>query len=77
MHTDKNLLLKGLKFIAYTIALMFSAPLVLYQAFKNEGHQWFWPVVIIGFLLAILAIGFGFYSIKLIIDAIFNKKKNT
>ncbi len=75
MHTDKKLLAKGLKFIAYTIALMFTAPVVLYQAFKNEEHQWFLPVLIIGFVLAILAIGLGFYSIKLFMDALFNKKK--
>lgn len=74
MHTDKKLLLKGLKFIGYTVLLMFMAPVVLYQAFKNETHPWFWPVLIIGFLLAILAIGFGFYSIKVIMDALFNTK---
>lgn len=75
MRTDKELLIKGLKFIAYTIALMFSAPIVLYQAFKNEGHPFFWPVAIIGFILAILAIGMGFYSIKVLMDALFNKSK--
>jgi hypothetical protein len=76
MQTDKDLLVKGLKFIAYTIALMFAAPGVLYQAIKNEGHPFFWPVLIVGFILAILAIGMGFYSIKIIMDALFSKKKN-
>ncbi len=75
MRTDKELLIKGLKFIVYTIALMFSAPIVLYQAFKNEGHPFFWPVAIIGFILAIFAIGMGFYSIKVLMDALFNKSK--
>lgn len=78
MKTDKELLVKGLKFIAYTIALMFSAPVVLYQAFKNEEHLFYWPVLIIGFILAILAVGMGFYSIKIIMDSLFskaNKKK--
>ena len=77
MHTDKKLLVKGFKFVAYTILLMFTAPLVLFQAFKNESHPWFWPVLIIGFILAILAIGFGFYSIKLMMDALFSAKKKT
>ena len=75
MHTDKDLLIKGLKYIAYTIALMFSAPVVLYQAFKNEGHPFFWPVLVVGFILAILAIGMGFYSIKIIMDSLFKKEK--
>ena len=76
MHTDKTLLIKGIKFVAYTVLLMFTAPVVLYQAFKNEGHPWFWPVAIIGMLLAITAIALGFYSIKLILDALFGKKKS-
>ncbi len=75
MTTDKDLLVKGFKCIAYTIALMFLAPVVLYQAFKNEGHPFFWPVAIIGFLLAIAAIGMGFYSIKVLMEAIFSRKK--
>lgn len=73
---DKELLVKGLKYIAITIALMFSAPVVLFQAFKNEGHPFYWPVAIIGLILAILAIGMGFYSIKVIMEAIFSKGNN-
>jgi len=75
MHTDKQLLVKGIKCIAYTIALMFAAPIVLSQAFKNEEHLFFWPVVIIGFILALAAIGMGFYSIKIIMEAIFSRGK--
>lgn len=75
MRTDKALLLKGVKYIAYTIALMFTAPAVIYQAFKNQEHPLYWPVLITGLLLAIAAVSFGFYSIKTIMDALFNKKK--
>ena len=73
--TDKALLLKGLKYIAYTVALMFTAPFAIYQAFKNQEHPLYIPVLIIGIVLAIAAISMGFYSIKLIIDALFGKKK--
>lgn len=74
MRTNKALLIKGIKFIAYTILLMFTAPAVIYQAFRNEGHPMYWPVLIVGLLLAIGAIGLGFYSIKTIMDAIFHKE---
>ena len=53
MHTDKNLLVKGIKYVSFTILLMFTAPVVMYQAFRNEEHPWFWPVAIAGMLLAI------------------------
>ncbi|MGB5555230.1 MAG: DUF6095 family protein, partial [Flavobacteriaceae bacterium] len=51
MRTDKEVLIKGIKYAAYTIGLMFLAPVVLYQAFKNENHPWFWPVTILGIIL--------------------------
>lgn len=75
MKTDKALLVKGLKYIGITIVLMFTAPVILSQAFKNEGHPFYWPVLLIGSLLAIAAIAGGFYSIKVIMDALFGKRK--
>lgn len=76
MRTNKELLVKGLRFIAYTVALMFTAPVILYQAFKNEEHPWFLPVFIIGIILGVAAIAMGFYSIKVILGAVFGDKKN-
>ncbi|MEK6155124.1 DUF6095 family protein [Flavobacteriaceae bacterium 3-367] len=75
MKTNKALLLKGIKYIAYTTALMFTAPVVIYQAFKNQDHPWYIPVLIVGIILAIGAVSLGFYSIKTLLDAIFGTKK--
>ena len=75
MNTDKDLLIKGIKYLLYTVGLMFLAPFTLYQAFKNQENILFWPVLIIGLLLGIAAIGMGFYSIKVMLDALFGKKK--
>ncbi|MBU2946076.1 DUF6095 family protein [Zobellia uliginosa] len=74
-RTDKDLLVKGIKHIAYTIALMFLAPGVIYQAFKNEGHPLYWPVLILGFIFAIAAILLAFYSLRLIMESIFGRRK--
>lgn len=75
MKTDKTLLIKGLKYIGITIALMFTAPAILSQAFKNQEHPFFWPVLIIGGILALAAVSMGFYGIKVIMDALFGKRK--
>lgn len=75
MRTDKTLLIKGVKFLGFTVLLMFSAPFAIYQAFKNEGHPLYIPVLILGLLLAIAAIGMGFYSIKTLVDALFGKRQ--
>jgi hypothetical protein len=69
------LLLKGVKRLAYTLALMFSGPIVLYQAFKNQDHPWYLPVLVVGGLLALGAIAMGFYSIKTLVDALFGGRK--
>jgi hypothetical protein len=73
--TDKTLLIKGVKRLAYTLALMFSGPIVLYQAFKNQDHPWYLPVLVVGGLLALGAIAMGFYSIKTMVDALFGGRK--
>ena len=75
MATDKALLVKGIKYLAITALTMFLAPVVIYQAFKNEEHQWYIPVLVIGLILALVAIILGFYGIKLLVDSLFGKKK--
>ncbi|EAR01559.1 hypothetical protein FB2170_13563 [Maribacter sp. HTCC2170] len=65
-------MIKGVKHFVYTFILMFTAPVVLWQAFKNQEHAFYIPVLIVGIILAIAAIAMGFYSVKLIMDALFN-----
>ncbi len=61
--------------MAYTLALMFTAPVVLYQAFKNQDHPWYLPVLIAGGILAIAAVGMGFYGIRTLVNALFSRPK--
>ena len=75
MKTNKELLIKGVKYLAYTMVLMFTAPIVLFQAFKNTEHPFYIPVLVVGSILAIAAIVMGFYSIKVLMDGIFTRNK--
>ncbi len=75
MNTDKDILIKGVKRLAYTVMLMFTAPLIIWQAFKNEGHPLYWPVLIVGIITAIAAVLMGFKGISTIMDSLFGKKK--
>ncbi len=43
--------MKSLQYFAYTLMLMFGAPIVIYQAFKNQEHPFYWPVLIIGLIM--------------------------
>ncbi len=77
MRTDKEVLVKGLKQLGITVVLMFTAPIILWQAFKNEDKFLFWPVCIIGVILAGYAVYMGFKGIKTIVDSVFGKKTKT
>jgi hypothetical protein len=73
MGTDKDLLIRGIRYLTYTVVLMFLAPLAIYQAFRNQEHPLYLPVLIIGLVLAIAAIGLGFFAIRTVVRALFNK----
>jgi DMSO reductase anchor subunit len=75
LKTDRELLMKGVKRMFYTLALMFTAPVVLYQAFKNQDHPWYLPVLILGVVLAVAAVGMGFYGIRTLVNALFSNRK--
>ncbi|SFR49637.1 hypothetical protein SAMN04490243_2283 [Robiginitalea myxolifaciens] len=76
MPTDREKLLKGFRRLLITVFLMFTGPVVLYQAFKNQDHPWYIPVLIIGAILALGAMAMGFWGIKTLVDAFFAKPKS-
>jgi len=77
MRTNRDLFIKGVRFLSYTVILMFLAPVVVWQAFKNQEHALYIPVLVVGCILGIAAIAMGFVSIKTMVDALFGKKKKS
>ncbi|MCL6273049.1 DUF6095 family protein [Muricauda sp. 2012CJ35-5] len=73
-HTNKDLLVKGIKSFLLTAFFMFLAPATFYQAIKNEEHPFFLPVLILSLFFGALAIYLGFRSVKIMLDAIFGKE---
>lgn len=72
---DKIALQQGLKRVMYAIVLAFIGPFVIMQAFKNEGHPWYWPVLITGLILSAGSIGLGFLGIGKLTSAFLGKKR--
>lgn len=71
-------IIKGFKKIAWAMLLCFIAPIIVAQAFKNEGHPFYLPVLIIGIILIILVLTLGIQGIKSLVSEFFwnsNKKK--
>lgn len=71
-HTDKNLLFKGLKFLAGALPLSFIGPVVLFSSFKNQDHVWFIPVMIIALLAMAAAVFLMFKGISTVMKALFD-----
>ncbi|WP_324721141.1 DUF6095 family protein [Salinimicrobium sp. HB62] len=71
-HTNKGLLLKGLKFLAGALPLSFIGPVVLFSSFKNQDHAWFIPILIFALLAMAAAIYLMFKGINTVMKALFD-----
>ncbi|MDG1968165.1 MAG: DUF6095 family protein [Flavobacteriaceae bacterium] len=67
---------KGFFKMGTFIVLCFTAPVVVFQAFKNQEHPFFWSVLLIGIALCIMAIIYGFWAIKILLNALLGERKN-
>jgi hypothetical protein len=70
---DKNYLSIGFKRLLISLFLMFLGPTILFQAFKNDSHEWYYYVLIIGLILCLCAILALYSGIMSIIKHIFEK----
>lgn len=71
-HTNKNLLFKGLKFLAGALPLSFIGPVVLYSSFKNQESDWYIPVLIFALLAMAAAVFLMFKGISTVMKALFD-----
>lgn len=61
--------------MATFIMLCFVAPVLVYQAFKNQGHPFYWPMLALGIGLCITTIIYGFWAIKILLNGMLGEKK--
>ena len=67
---------RGIKRLIVCVLLCFVGPVVLSQAFKNEDHPYFLPVLFIGLFTMISAISYGGWGILTITRALLQEKNN-
>lgn len=75
METDKKELVRGLKYELAALPLLLAAPIIITIGYKAIKQQQNYLYLIVGIILAITAIVLGFLGIRIILDALFNKKK--
>ena len=72
---NKPLLQSGLKKMSLFLVCCFIGPVIVHQAFKNQNHPLYFPVLILGFFFLIIALYYGFSGIKSLVNAILGEQK--
>lgn len=72
-HTDKKLLLKGVKFIAITIPLLILTTYLFTLSFLNTENWVFYAALPLAIIGMAGTIRLGFKGIRIIIRSVFNE----
>ncbi|MFV8335812.1 DUF6095 family protein [Flavobacterium sp. RSP29] len=72
MATNKELLSKGIKYLAGALPLLFLGPAVIYNAFMNKQNVWHYLVLAIGIIACIAAVYLLYLGLKIIMKSLFN-----
>ena len=70
-HTDTKKLAKGVKYLAFTLPLLFLSPYLLTLSFLNKDNLSFYFFLLVGIAIGILAILLFFRALRSILDSIF------
>ncbi|WP_116789092.1 DUF6095 family protein [Flavobacterium psychrotrophum] len=69
MPTDKQILMKGLKYLSGALPLFFLGPVVIHSSFKNQSNPFFIPVLAIGVIFCFAGIFLMFFGLKTIMKS--------
>lgn len=74
MGTNRDELIRGIKYELAALPLLIAAPILITIGFKaiKQQNNYLW--LIAGIVLAITAITLGFLGLKIILNAFFNTK---
>ena len=72
MSTNKELLSKSIKYLAWALPLLFIGPSLIYNAFMNKQNVWHCLVLGIGITVCIGAVYLMFLGLKTMMRSLFN-----
>jgi len=72
MATNKELLSKGIKYLAWALPLLFIGPSVIYNAFINKQNVWHYLVLAIGIIICIGSVYLIVLGLKTMMRSLFN-----
>jgi hypothetical protein len=72
MSTNKELLSKGIKYLAWALPLLFIGPSLIYNAFINKQNAWHYLVLAIGIAICIGSVYLIVLGLKTMVRSLFN-----
>jgi len=72
MSTNKELLSKGVKYLAGALPLMFLGPSLIHNAFMNQKNVWHYLVLGIGIVACLASVFLIFKGLQIMVKALFN-----
>lgn len=72
MGTNREVLNKGIKYMAWALPLAFIGPTVIYNAFINKQNGWHYVVLAVGIVLCFFAVYFMFKGLNTIVKSMFD-----
>jgi putative Mn2+ efflux pump MntP len=69
---NKEILAKGIKYLAGALPLIFIGPSVIYNAFMNQQNNWHYLVLAVGIVACLGAMFLMFWGLKMIMKSLFN-----
>ena len=75
MATDKNILFKGIRFLAGSLPLLVLGPVIINSAFKNEKHPLYPYILGLGIIIALAAMFLIFKGITTLVKSMFDGDK--
>lgn len=71
-RTNKEVLGKGIRYLAGALPVIFIGPSILYSAFHNREHPLYVAVLVLGIIMCGLAIFLIFKGISFLMKALFD-----
>jgi len=71
MSLNREVLSRGIKYLAWALPLMFVGPTVIYNAFINKNNGWHYLVLALGIVFCFGAVYLMFKGVKTVVDSIF------
>ena len=69
MPTDKDILNKGIKYLLFALPLIFTGPVIIYNAFMNSQTNWHYLVLAVGIIFCFSAVVLMFKGISTIVNS--------